>query len=221
MGSDLAQNEGLPHNVTLQSFWIDKTEVTNAMYVKCVEDNQCDPPDSKNSNSRGNYYGKSEFNNYPVIFVSWSDAKAYCTWVGRRLPTEAEWEKAASWKESTKEKYLYPWGNASPNNDLLNFNNALRDTTEVGYYPDGASPYGALDMAGNVWEWVNDWYDESYYSNSKSTDPQGPLSGQSKVLRGGSWKETYYYVRSSRRIWDSPTSTHSYMGFRCAMSASK
>jgi len=224
MGSDVGPENIRPaHTVFLDSYWIDKIEVTNAMYSKCVDEDQCDIPDSKRSNtaSRGNYYENSKFVNYPVIYVSWSDAETYCAWAGRRLLTEAEWEKAASWNDITKEKYLYPWGILPPpNSDLLNFN--MKDTTEVGDYPDGKSPYKVLDMAGNVWEWVNDWYDENYYKNSRSNNPEGPVETTNKVMRGGGWNEiTNYYVASTTRTWDIPTAARAFLGFRCAMDASK
>ncbi|MGH2619751.1 MAG: formylglycine-generating enzyme family protein, partial [Anaerolineales bacterium] len=161
MGSNSGDNSERPvHTVTLDAFWIDRTEVTNAMYEMCVNAGACESPGRTESYSRSSYHGDSQFANYPVIFVSWYDAKASCEWAGRRLPTEAEWEKAARGKDGR----TFPWGNASPDANLLNFDLDVGDTTETGEYPAGASPYGALDMAGNVWEWVNDWYEETYYS---------------------------------------------------------
>lgn len=127
-----------PHLVSLDAFWIDQTEVTNAMYAECVQDGKCDPPGSTKSFAGGSYYGYPVFDNYPVIFVSWEAASAYCSWAGRRLPTEAEWEKAARGENAL----IYPWGNDAPENSLLNFNVSRGDTTEVGQYPSGASPYG-------------------------------------------------------------------------------
>ncbi len=143
-------NEKPQQNGYLSAFWIDRTDVTNKMYASCVAANQCNTPSSKTSSSRSNYYGNSEFDNFPVIYVSWDDAVAYCKWVGRQLPTEAQWEKAARGTDGS----IYPWGNTFPDSTLLNFNSNVGDTTEVGKYPKGASPYGALDMAGNVSQWV-------------------------------------------------------------------
>ena len=226
MGSDTGEVEEKPaHTVDLDAFWIDKTEVTNKMYALCVAAGSCKErePDSKKSSSRSSYYGNSDFDNYPVINVSWIDAKAYCEWAGRRLPTEAEWEKAARGRDGR----TYPWGNDIANSNLLNYGYSdSRDTTEVGKYPSGASPYGALDMAGNVWEWVNDWYDANYYTSSPSSNPQGPASGQERVLRGGSWD--FDVISSYSRFWGFDPTTSSYtigstyygsLGFRCAMSA--
>ncbi len=181
------------HLVTLDAFWIDQTEVTNKQYALCVTDKACILPLNLKSPMRSIYYSDPQFANYPVIYVEWAMAKNYCEWAGRRLPTEAEWEKAARGEKGT----IYPWGNDAPNDNLLNYNSAVRDTTEVGKYLDGKSMYGAYDMAGNVWEWINDWYGENYYPNSPSSNPQGPDSGDygGRVLRGGSW----YFLDGSLR----------------------
>ncbi len=235
------------HFVTLDAFWIDQTEVTNKQYAWCVKDKACILPLNLKSPMRSNYYGNPEFDNYPVIYVEWAMAKNYCEWAGRRLPTEAEWEKAASWNELKHEKYAYPWGDDTPNDSLLNYDSVVRDTTEVGKYPNGVSPYGANDMAGNVWEWVNDWYGENYYSNSPLLNPRGPDSGDygGRVLRGGSWYfedgslrsifrfgviPVDFLVRSDLRsrlvpdysdtsIYGKPPLGLGTVGFRCAMSA--
>jgi len=215
MGSDNGNADEKPvHQVNLDAFWIDLTEVTNSMYAKCVKDGKCDPPSSTKSYTHDNYYGNSQFDNYPVIYVSWDNAKAYCTWADRRLPTEAEWEKAARGTNAN----VYPWGNNAPNSNLLNYNNVVGDTTAVGKYPNGKSLYGAYDMAGNVWEWVADWYSDTYYIGSPSSNPLGPDSGQDRVLRGGSWNHDYDFVRSADRNGYSPTITDSHFGFRCSRS---
>jgi formylglycine-generating enzyme required for sulfatase activity len=213
MGSDSGNSDEKPvHTVTLDAFWVDQTEVTNKMYALCVGAGECPPPSSTKSYTLDSYYGNAQYDNYPVIYVSWNNAKAYCEWAGRRLPTEAEWEKAARGTDGR----IYPWGDAAPESTMLNFN--VGDTTEVGKYPNGASPYGALDMAGNVWEWVNDWYGESYYSNSPSENPQGPDSGQFRALRGGSWNYYDRLVRAASRDWFAPDDFNNNFGFRCARS---
>ncbi len=215
MGAEDGRDDEMPaHTVYLDAFWIDQTEVTNGMYSLCVQAGVCDPPNGEGSYSRGAYHGEVQYADYPVINVDWYDAMAYCEWAGRRLPLEAEWEKAARGMDGR----VYPWGNASPSNSLLNYNANIGDTTEVGSYPDGASPYGALDMAGNVWEWVADWYDEDYYSNSPASNPLGPSNGDYRALRGGSWLNNEVVVRSACRIGDEPDFWDSLFGFRCALS---
>ena len=204
-----------PHKVYLDAFWVDQTEVTNAMYAACVKTGKCNVPDSNKSYTRENYYGNSEFDNYPVIFVTWEDAKAYCAWSGRRLPTEAEWEKAA---RGTDER-MYPWGNDPPNNDLVNYRHIRLDTIAVGSIPKGVSPYGTLDTSGNVWEWVNDWYEETYYSVSPASNPLGPDSGTEHVLRGGAFGSGVYNTNATFRLISKPAETYAWFGFRCAMSA--
>jgi len=203
------------HLVTIDAFWIDQTEVTNKKYYLCVAAGACKEPINKNSSTRPFYFGNSEFDDYPVIYVNWDMAKAYCNWIGRRLPTEAEWEKAARGPNANP----FPWGDKVPNKDLLNFNRNVGDTTTVGYYYSGRSFYGAFDMAGNVWEWVNDWYSWTYYDNSPQLNPPGPDSGQSRVLRGGSWIDISDYVISYVRSYVIPTSSnYDTIGFRCALS---
>jgi eukaryotic-like serine/threonine-protein kinase len=214
MGSEIGENDQKPvHMVYLYSFWIDQTEVTNAMYAKCVKGGKCNPPRLKKSYTHDSYYDNSEFDKYPVIYVSWSDAKAYCEWVDSKLPTEAEWEKAARGDNA----HIYPWGNESPTNNLLNYNDAVGDVTEVGKYPNGASLYGALDMAGNVWEWVSSLYQPYPYSG---IDGREDLSAAgSRVLRGGAWSaHDVGFIHSASRYPLNSAYSNFLIGFRCSHS---
>lgn len=200
------------HSVTLDAFWIDQTEVTNKQYAACVSGAGCAPPSKTSSYTRSSYYGNTEFDEFPVIYVDWNQANDYCSWAGRELPTEAEWEKAARGTDAR----IYPWGNNTPNSTLLNYN--VGNTTAVGNYQSGASLYGAYDMAGNVWEWVNDWYSETYYQDTNPLNPLGPESGQYRVLRGGSWLNLDNGVRSANRYRFDPAYTYVSFGFRCSRS---
>jgi len=215
MGSNTGLADQQPvHEVTLDPFWMDQTEVTNSMYAKCVDVGTCKVPAKVESQTHTIYYGNSQFDSYPVIYVDWYSAKTYCEWVDRRLPTESEWEMAARGEDGR----TYPWGNEPPNNNLLNYNSAVGDTVKVGTYPSGASPYGVLDFAGNVWEWVADRYDGSYYSVAPTANPKGPDLGGKRVLRGGSWHGTADLIQSTLRRGDSPSWEDQYLGFRCAAS---
>ena len=225
----LTENDELPaHDVTLSAFWIDQVEVTNGMYGLCVKGNVCRLPVKLNSDNRADYFGNSEFQDYPVIQVTWYDANAYCQWAGRRLPTEAEWERAARGDDMR----TYPWGGEPPNDKNSNANNTVGDVTRVGSYAAGASPFGALDMAGNVWEWVADYYSPNYYAESPKENPTGPKNGglnHLRVIRGGSFQDDLFNVRVSNRGYEVgpdpsalPNESSYYgqssvkIGFRCA-----
>ncbi len=207
------------HSVYLDAFWIDQTEVTNGMYERCVNAGVClsQKKFSHNPSTGSYHFGDSSYSNYPAVYINWKDASTYCQWVGKRLPTEAEWEKAAKGVNENR----YPWGNASPDSTLVNCDGRVGDTVEVGSYPAGASYYGALDMAGNVYEWVSDWYDERYYSASDYENPQGPANGITHGLRGGSFFAELKYIRTTYRERPASNKTENYgsgnWGFRCVM----
>lgn len=205
MGSNANDNEKPPHEVELLAFWIDETEVTNEMYSACVATGICSQPIDSS------FLDNPAYKNHPVVFVRWQDARIYCEWAGRRLPTEAEWEKAARGTDTR----AFPWGNAIPTNQLANFNGT--GTTAVGRYPKGASPYGVLDMTGNVWEWVSSLYKSYPYNfgdgreNLNSTDD--------RVLRGSSWYNDITNLRLTYRGRSTPNDASNRVGFRCALSA--
>ena len=215
MGSKEGQEDEKPvHTVNLASFWFDQTEVTNGMYAICVQAGVCQPPASNSSATRSNYYNNSAYVDYPVIYVSWNQAVAYCAWSDSRLPSEAEWEKAARSTDSR----TYPWGE-NFDKTYANVFGGIEDTSKVGEFEKGKSPFKAYDLAGNVWEWVSSEYQPYPY---KASDGRENLkSGGARVLRGGSWFYLYDLARASYRYWDNPAYTSYDAGFRCARNAAR
>jgi serine/threonine-protein kinase len=220
MGStDGGDDEQPVYVVTLDGFWIDETEVTNAHYTQCAGAGECESSglvDDSTFNGDG----------YPVVGVSWNDADTYCSWAGGQLPTEAQWEYAARGPEGLE----YPWGedfdgekaNYCDENCEFDWKDNEHDdghgeTAPVGSYPEGESWVGALDMAGNVWEWVNDWYDSAYYANSPAENPAGPMRGDLRVLRGGSWSDSSFALRGADRLSIDPVRWDDNLGFRCVL----
>lgn len=240
MGTEIGLTDEQPiHKVYLDSYWIDQTEVTNAMYAKCVEAGNCGKP------SFLVFYNDPAFASHPVEYVSWNDAVNYCSWAGRRLPTEAEWEKAATWDPYANQQRVYPWGDeydchkgnfddeTEMDSSLMANGDVSCDgfvrSAPVGSFPEGASVFGALDLGGNVWEWVHDAFIEvdpfnasiqNYYSVSPLENPQGvdPAITEYRSMRGGSYNFTFGYGRSAYRLWFGLDDSYDGVGFRCAVS---
>jgi formylglycine-generating enzyme required for sulfatase activity len=201
---DECLSDELPmHTVTLSAFEIELTEVTQVQYATCVVAGSCSPPACTWDCSRGNY---------PAGCIVWDQAKEYCGWAGRRLPTEAEWEAAARGPTGLK----YPWGNQEPDCTLTNMSGCTGASDPVGNHPTGASPFGALDMAGNVVEMVSDWFDATYYASSPAVNPSGPDSGTTYGGRGGGYASVAVWQRASSRDWYDLTDAYQSLGFRCA-----
>ena len=206
-------DESPQRTLELDAFRMAQTETTNRDYAGCVAAGACRAPQSDGSSTRARYYGMDEFAEFPVVNVTWEDAADFCQWAGGRLPTEAEWEKAARGTNGT----VYPWGDTAPTCTLANFNHCVGDTAAAGAHPQGASPYGALDMAGNVWEWVADWYDEDYYANAPAANPPGPSGGEGRVFRGGAWDDEAGLLRGAYRdAYLDRSFSLALVGFRCA-----
>ena len=219
------------HKVSLNPYFIDETEVTNGMYEKCVEASACSPPQNPNATFHSEYYGSEDYADYPVIFVMWGQAQQFCEWRGGRLPTEAEWEYAAGFNPDVAQKTTFPWGdvmneananfcdtNCNTDKRNVEFDDGHRDTAPVKSFEDGRSAVGVYDMAGNVMEWVQDWYDPDYYAESSDANPLGPIEGTARALRGGSWLSDISDLEVTSRGSYVPEVARANLGFRCAMS---
>jgi formylglycine-generating enzyme required for sulfatase activity len=236
------KNETPAHDVSLDGYWIGQNEITNQQYVQFLNDSGIDHKndcqgyqcidtneESKYSHikgSKGNYSVLPGFEKYPITDVSWHGALEYCKWLTKKtgftftLPTEAQWEKAARCYDLIHEKryLLFPWGNQEPDKTLANFNS--NNTVPINVNK-GLSPYGLLNMAGNVWEWCSDWYDESYYSKSPRENPTGPPKGRTRVRRGGGFNNPALSLRCAGRSDDDPQKRYSNVGFRLCMKNKK
>jgi formylglycine-generating enzyme required for sulfatase activity len=230
MGSNDGDADEKPvHQPYVSEFFVDKYEVTNRQYKQFCDATGRTPPSDPDFAGMPNYFTSCP--DYPVVNVSWEDASAYARWAGKRLPTEAEWEKAARGSDGRK----YPWGNGAPGSSrngnfadeaakrkysnwsiVEGYDDGYVYTAPVGSFPSGASPYGCMDMAGNVWEWCNDWYSDKYYQSSANNDPQGPSSGSDRVVRGGCWYYSAGCLRCAGRYFWVPASRDDFIGFRCA-----
>jgi formylglycine-generating enzyme required for sulfatase activity len=207
------------HRVYLNEYYIDRTEVTVSRYAACLAAGACTEPIRTYSDTHDNYFYDPAYANYPAIFVTWFQARDYCTWAGKRLPTEAEWEKASRGRGSTR---IYPWGNATPSCQTANIKvgraQCVGDVREVGSYPADASLYGVVDMAGNTREWTNDWYDPGFYRVSPYKNPTGPAEGRYVVMRGGRFDNVWSAARTAARRTIGPNDYGAGIGFRCAVS---
>ncbi len=200
------------HKVYLDAYWIDQLDVTNSMYAVCMKAGKCSHPAHYN-----HYFDDPKYADYPVVYVTWYTAQAFCSWEGGNLPTEAQWEKAARGLDGRP----YPWGTAAPDISLLNYNGDHEDIVSAYDYLIGISPYGLLQMSGNVRQWMSDWYQRNYYSISPYKNPQGPDSGQYKSLRGGAFDDDSQEVETFYRAYHEPTSAGQDRGFRCVMDAAQ
>ncbi len=214
--------EAPPHQVTLSAYWIDQTEVTREQYTRCIEQGGCAP--LQNCDSRHSTLAEGDISTHPIVCVDWAEAANYCAWIGGRLPTEAEWEYAFRGPD----RLVYPWGNefdgeksnycdrgCLENHADQEFSDGFANTAPVGSFPEGASWVGALDMAGNVWEWVGDWFGP--YTEEQAFDPTGPDDGTQRIMRGGSWFYHPARMRGAARDAVPAENRFDSIGFRCVI----
>lgn len=233
------------HSVWVDQYYIDSHEVTNGAFITflnesdgtptCLDQTCIDTEESQiksggGAGQDGTFSVAEEYTDHPATGVTWYGATAYCEWRGGRLPTEAEWEKAAAWNEEASSSYRYPWGNTFIGQNVnfcdssctaeqrnTNYTDGFKETSPVASFGDGLSPWGVYDMAGNVWEWVSDWFDPDYYSGSTDANPTGPDTGDEKVVRGGSWYDTGNFTASAIRFPSAPDNADKTIGFRCVV----
>jgi len=226
MGTALSNRDGgrdeyPERRIYLDAFYMDTFEITNGRYLEFVKATGHRIPEHTRDKTLTLWRGNSVpdiFKDHPVINVDWSDADAYCRWTGKRLPTEAEWERAARGTTGRR----FPWGNAEPTRTLANYLNQWRNGAglePVGSHPQGASQEGVQDLEGNVWEWVADWYDAHYYEKGPNRNPKSPTAGTRKVIRGSGWESEAPLLRSAHRLNSDPLNRNHSLGFRCAMDA--
>lgn len=224
MSRDAAPDEKPAHKITLKAYYIDRYEVTEAQYRLFLADvaqnghggcDRSEPASKDHTPSAETWAGDAPGSRQPVVGVDWYDAAAYCAWAGKRLPTEAEWEKAARGSDER----TWPWGDKWDRARTNSWETGRKSRTPVGTYETGASPAGVEDLAGNVWEWVRDWYAPKFYFDSPKQDPGGPATGTARVVRGGSYLSNPSGVRSTVRQGNDPIGRYSNFGFRCAQSA--
>ncbi len=205
-----SSNDNPEHTVSLSNYWIYRAPVTNQQYSLCVEAGLCDLPNPDDNR----VYEDPLRANDPVVGVNWEQATAYCSFMNARLPTEAEWEKAARGPDGN----TFPWGEETPSCDLLNAADCVGETSDVtDYYPQGMSYYEVFDMAGNVYEWVADWYSPTYYGESPTEDPFGPDTGDQRSIRSSSYSSAFYATELARRFSSKPLDHRRDLGFRCVV----
>jgi sulfatase modifying factor 1 len=226
MGTSISQRDGgrdeyPEHRIFLNAFYMDAYEVTNGRYLDFIKATGHRLPEHPRDKKLTLWKGSTvsdTFKDHPVVNVDWVDADAYCSWAGKRLPTEAEWERAARGITGRR----FPWGDVEPTRTLANYLNQWRNGAglePVGNHQQGASPEGVYDLQGNVWEWVSDWYDPRYYEKGPIRNPKGPMEGTRKVIRGSGWESEAPLLRSAHRLSSDPTNRNHSLGFRCAADA--